>query len=779
MPSSTEMFIVRRKQLTQRDVPASQSLRNELVALHDQWLQQLCTEAGISQSRVALVAVGGFGRQELCAGSDLDLLLLHHPDEAPSAMSAMAERLWYPIWDAGIALDHSVRNVSEARKLAGTDLKVVLGLLDARTVAGDDSLLSGLRSSVLGDWRAMAKDRLPELQETVTERRNRLGDLSHLLEPDLKEAYGGLRDVTVLRAIAASWVTDIDHSAITPAAEYLLRIRDGLHRITGRPTDRLSMQEQAEVAALQSEGSDDELLKKVFVAGRTIAVASDAAWHRVSRITRKRTILKRLTPQRDERSPLVEGAVVQDGEVVLARDADPQHDATLVLRVAAAAAQAGLPLSPHTVSRLAAESATLKTPWPSAAREALVSLLGAGNGAIPVWEALDQAGIIVKLLPHWEVIRAAPQRNALHTYTVDRHSLEAAVQAAHLTRNVARPDLLLVGALFHDIGKARGDDHCGKGEVLMRQIAPVLGYGVADTEILAAMVKHHLLLPESATRRDLEDPATIEFVVDQVRSHELLDLLHNLTIADSLATGPAIYSDWKKRLLEDLVARCHAALQGEIQEASQSLIDRFPVAVQSSETVIKVSPDGQSLVLHIAMADRVGLVEAIAGAMYTLRLEVRSALLDTADGIAYQEWIVAPLFGDVPPESVITTEVLKALEDPALLEQRIKRLAVARPLRRGFIPPPPRIRHLSAASARSTVLEVRAHDAPALLYKLAAAVADHEVTITAARVLTLGSEVVDVLYVQNLAGNVLSDSEIDEVVGALGEALASDEQVNQ
>ncbi|MEY3278428.1 MAG: hypothetical protein RLZZ426_914, partial [Actinomycetota bacterium] len=176
---------------------SSVQLRQDLVHLTDTWLREVANTANINNSRASLIAVGGYGRGDLCAASDLDLLLLHHADEPIDSTLKLADALWYPIWDLGIALDHSVRDISQARRIASTDLKVVLGLLDARTIAGDDELTQQLRSSVLADWRAAARNRLPELFESVTQRRQRAGDLSHLLEPDLKESYGGLRDFTV------------------------------------------------------------------------------------------------------------------------------------------------------------------------------------------------------------------------------------------------------------------------------------------------------------------------------------------------------------------------------------------------------------------------------------------------------------------------------------------------------------------------------------------------------------------------------------------------------
>ncbi|MGG7613853.1 HD domain-containing protein, partial [Streptomyces sp. ZG43] len=225
-----------------------------------------------------------------------------------------------------------------------------------------------------------------------------------------------------------------------------------------------------------------------------------------------------------------------------------------------------LPLSLHTVRRLAATTRPLPTPWPAEARDQLVTLLGAGRSTVPVWEALEAEGLITRLLPDWERVRCRPQRNAVHTWTVDRHLVETAVRAASLTRRVSRPDLLLVAALLHDIGKGWPGDHSVAGEIITRDVAGRLGFDRHDTAVLATLVRHHLLLVETATRRDLDDPATVRSVADAVGSQATLELLHALTEADALATGPAAWSAWRDSLVTDLVGRVGAVLAGEEPE---------------------------------------------------------------------------------------------------------------------------------------------------------------------------------------------------------------------
>uniref|UniRef100_UPI0019694B17 [protein-PII] uridylyltransferase family protein n=1 Tax=Streptomyces europaeiscabiei TaxID=146819 RepID=UPI0019694B17 len=316
-------YAAARLRLLQEEAQSGPPRRSALAELTDDWLAGLFG-AGANELRGAsLVAVGGYGRGELSPRSDLDLLLLHDGSDE-RAVAALADRIWYPVWDLGLALDHSVRTPAEARKTAGEDLKVQLGLLDARHIAGDLGLTAGLRTAVLADWRNQAPKRLPELQELCAERAERQGELQYLLEPDLKEARGGLRDATALRAVAASWLADAPREGLADARRRLLDVRDALHLATGRATDRLALQEQDQVAAELGLLDADTLLRQVYEAARVISYASDVTWREVGRVLRSRAVRPRLramlgggkpTP---ERSPLAEGVVEQDDEVVLA-----------------------------------------------------------------------------------------------------------------------------------------------------------------------------------------------------------------------------------------------------------------------------------------------------------------------------------------------------------------------------------------------------------------------------------------------------------------------------
>ncbi|MGB7983017.1 MAG: [protein-PII] uridylyltransferase, partial [Candidatus Nanopelagicales bacterium] len=708
-PAHIDYLAARADLLAAPGRPSAQA-RRALTALTDDWLIGLFEASGAREFGASLVAVGGHGRGELSAGSDLDLVLLH---PGGPGVAEVADRLWYPIWDSGLRLDHSVRTIAEARRIAAADIRAVLGMLDARTVAGDGAAAGSLRGSVLADWRALAAARLPDLRAAVNERVVSHGELAHLLEPDIKESYGGLRDLTVLRAITASWVTDAQHAELASAKTLLLDVRDALHRVATRPTDRLAQQEQGPVAEVLDMADADVLLRSVSAAGRSIGVASDSAWHTVERIVRARPKLgfKRISLRGAARTPLAEGVVLQDGEAVLAADARPERDPVLILRAAAAAAQSGICLNRHTLARLVAESAPMPAPWPAPARDALVSLLGAGRASIGVWEALDQAGVISALIPHWEVVRSAPQHNPVHRFTVDRHLIEAAAQACAFTREVHRPDLLLVGALLHDIGKGRpGLDHTDVGVGLVAEIAEHLGFSSADSAVLVDMCRYHLLLPDTATRRDLDDPATIELVCQAVGTTELLDLLAALTTADALATGPLAWTAWKRGLVADLVARARGQLHGE-DAPSEPLLTEEQLAMAPGEGVrVLIREHDSGHTLTVSAPDSVGLLGLVAGVLAMHRLEVRSAVSCGVDGRAVEVWGVSPQFGDPPAADRLREDIRRAIAGQLDVAARLARRDEAQRRPDAPAPAPSRVEVVTGASRRATVLEVRAHD---------------------------------------------------------------------
>ena len=708
---------------------------------------------------VALVAVGGYGRKELLPGSDLDVLMLH---DGRDGIARIADRIWYPVWDSGARLDHAVRTVPQARRVARSDLKVALGLLNARHVGGDADLTTRLREGALEDWRANARTRLAELKALHEERVRLHGELAYLLEPDLKESRGGQRDVHAIQAIAAAWVAPAPGPKVRASYEQILDARHVLHEVTGRRLDRLVLEEQDEVARTLGLLDGDALLRQLAGAGRTIAYAVDHAFRQADRAGGRRALGVRMRRGKPDRRPLADGVVEQDGEVVLARAALPRTDPELVLRVAAAAAQVGLPIAPRALARLA-ECPPLAVPWPSDARNALLALLGAGATAIPVWEALDQEGLLATLIPDWERVRNRPQRNPLHRFTVDRHLVECAANAAGLARDVSRPDLLLLAALLHDIGKGWPGDHSVSGQVVARDVCKRVGLSDADVELVAEAVRHHLLLPVVATRRDLDDPMTVEHVATTVGgSRTLLELLHALAIADGIATGPAAWNDWKAGLVADLVRRVGAVLDGEpVPEPVPLRDDQLALVADGGPAAIV---DGNEVT--VVALDRPGLLWRAAGVLASHRLTVRGANATAVGDTAVTVFNVVPEYGDPPDAVLVSSDLRRMLEGRLDVEDRLERRARAA-RGRGFTAPPPKVTLVDNASTTATVVEVRAHDEPGLLWRIGRALGECGLNVHAARIETLGAEAVDVFYVTDAAGGLVTDPDLRKRTAAM------------
>ncbi|SCL46560.1 [protein-PII] uridylyltransferase [Micromonospora eburnea] len=702
----------------------------------------------------------GLGRRECAPYGDLDLVLLH---AGLPGIEELAASLWYPVWDAGLRLDHSVRTVAEALSVAQDDVKVALGLLDARYLAGDRALADQLIGTATDHWRRTAVRRLPRLREITTARWATHGELAFLLEGDLKEAAGGLRDVGILRAIATAGVTDALRPAVLAAHRRLLDTRDALHQQVGRRVDRLVAQERDGVAKLlglrqlqpgasgaaprpgAAMDDGDALLRRVAGDARTVSHALDDAWRAADRLRSGR---RRGGDGRSVRRPVARDVVEHDGELVLARTAiGARPDPSLSLRVAAAAAVTRLPIARATCEWLAAYCPPLPAPWPPAALAALITLLGAGPGLVPAWETCDRYGLVDRWLPEWTRLRSLPQHNPVHRFTLDRHLVQTAYEASRHTRDVDRPDLLLLGALLHDIGKGlaadgaagRADtraDHSALGAPLAEAVATRIGLPEAEAALIGTLVRLHLLLPEVATRRDLSDPKTVAGVAAQVGDTTTLDLLYALVRADAAATGPAAWSDWKGRLVAELVARVRTALDTGVVPSPPA---PDPALVAGPLPVVHLGEDRVS----VAAADRRGLLATVAGCLALHRLEVISADAATVDGRALVECRVQPRYGLAPDPVALTADLRRAVGGDVSVIQRLRGRALAA---RGQGTAAPRVVWHRDAATDAVLLELRAADAAGLLYRVTCALDEAGVQVRAARIATLGGDVVDAFY---------------------------------
>jgi [protein-PII] uridylyltransferase len=740
--------------------------------LVDEWLVALYDAAGHSASDVALVAIGGYGRSELCPASDIDLMLVHGKR---ANVRELADRLWYPIWDEGLKLGHSVCTVAQALKLASNDLDTATALLSARRIAGDHSLADELAERARGQWQNGARRWLTELGRRIDERHASAGEVSFLLEPDLKEGRGGMRDVHGLRwAEAAHRVLFAnDEPALDVAYDVLLDVRVELQRSTGRALNVLTLQDRMPVATALGEPSPEALMARIAEAARSIAWMSDDTWRRV------RSGLKGPRGRGAGGSRMIaDGVVERDGEIHVDDEVVRQRDPLLVLRVACASAARDLPIERSTLDQLGAAPSTLPEPWPREARVLFEQLLLSGRPTIGVVEALDHHGLWQPLVPEWSNVRSRPQHNPYHRFTVDRHLLETIANASALASTVERPDLLALAALLHDLGKIGSRDHSEVGVELARVVGERIGCSPDDIDVLRGLVRDHLLLSDVASRRDLDDIATIDLVAKAVGTTQVLHLLAALTEADAKATGPTAWTPWKADLVRALVLRVDALLNGDPLPAARtpSVRDEDLEALEPGRNRI-IAEDS---VVTVVTDDRPGVFSRVAGVLALRGLDVLEAsAYSTPDGRAMSRFRIVDRLRDETPWTDITSDLDRALQGRLAIEARLADRARSHARQRRLTTSErTTVTFDNAASDDSTVIDVEAPDAIGLLYRITKALSDLDLDIRSAKVQTLGAHVVDAFYVRDRGGAKLAEravmAEIERaVLHALGATAPS------
>jgi len=743
------------------------ALSEAYTAEVDAWLRSVVD--GVGQVRgVALAATGGYGRGDLSLGSDLDLLLIH---DGTGAVAEVAERIWYPIWDTGMRLGHAVRTIDEALELSVDDLDTATSLLEMRCIGGSTAMVDDLASKALDLWRSNTHRMLERLAESCRERHESAGEVAFLLEPDLKLSRGGLRDLHTLHWIdlaEAGLLEATERSGLIGPHETLLSTRIELHRATGRSSNQLLLQEQDEVAAVLGYRDADELMAAVAAAGRSVGWIEDAVLHRIHKRGSK-SRWRRKSREFGNGIRVVDDALQLDDET---SDDDP----ILPLRVALVAARHDAFVERDVLDRLADSGTRLPNPWPDEARELFVDLLLEGSAAIGVFEALDQVDLITRLIPEWEPNRSRPQRNAYHRFTVDRHLLEAAAEAAELVERVERPDLLVLGALLHDIGKGYPGDHSVVGIELVRRIGLRMGYPVEDVEVLEALVEHHLLLPDVASRRDLEDEGTVSLVAEKAGSVGTVELLAALTEADSIATSPSAWNSWKAELVRDLTERT----VNYFQRGGSAV----PVQVAfPSVDLVELADHGEHIVtivdniVRVSTVDRPGVFSRVAGALALHGVEILEANLATVGEMAIQEVRVAGGVGlHERPEEVVH-DIERALRRELAITARLLRRAKVYRFQRVTTarPTTPEVLVDNDISSGSTVLEVHGPDSIGFLYRVTRAFMELDLNIDRAKVQTLGDDVVDTFYVRGPRGEkITDDGYLAEIELAVLSAIGAD-----
>jgi len=810
-----ENYEQERNRVLSQPALAGKATSKILADLADELLGALASD--LDPRHWALLAVGSYGTRTLCPGSDLDVMLLSARSARtrlvsgarPASQEEAARALWYPLWDAGIRLDYSVKSIPEALEVAEEDLRAMLSLLEARLIWGDPKLAEELVSRARKRWHSKSRQNLERLRRACAARHQRYGDLAFLLEGDLKEAHGGLRDIQAARAavnLVVGWEDEeMSRELLSSQEDLFVMIRVELHRTTARSEDRLLLQEQDEIADRLGFADADALMARVSEAARFVAWSLDELLDRLSRQPKGALELIKTLAIMDPGAaassvgavPPAMGAAASSVGAVPPAIASPNQypdpkggdrapAVSELLHAALLSSKKDGVLPERLLSQLKEfparndPGAKPMEPWPEQLRSDWVELLLLGPAARRTLETLEHFSVLEALIPEWHRVRNLPQRNAYHRFTVDRHLVECAIEAAKLLAQGARcrrPDLLVTACLLHDIGKGLSGDHSQSGARIARQVAARMGFEAHDVEVIGVLTANHLLLADTATRRDLDDPRTVELVADLLGDYEVLDLLWLLTKADALATGPAAWSPWKEGLVQELVGKVRRKLAGQPLPSATSRPGQREMQLLAAGD-LALLPEGSQVI--VIAPDRPGLLASVAGVLSMHGLDVRSADVTSLESVgpepmALEVFSVHPVHGRWPEWSRVESDLRSVLEGKLDLASRLAERAER--YRRPVASPSATIEVTfdDDASQRATVVDVRAPDRPGQLHRLASAITSCGLNVVAARVTTVGQEAMDAFYVQGPNGTLLKDQESRFLLArTLTEALATD-----
>jgi [protein-PII] uridylyltransferase len=787
--------------------------RAELV---DGAVEELFERAG-APPEIALVAVGGYGRGQLLPRSDIDLLVVHD-GSTPEAVAGLADNLLYPLWDAGFDVGHAVRTVEDCEQ-ACARLDVGASMLDARRLAGDQRLASEVRTRVEAWARADPRAFVSAIRDDSVRRAERFGSTAHLLEPDLKEGSGGWRDLhsvaLIEKAVGASLretgvLRGREREALAAAEEFLTRVRSALHLETGRRGDRLVLDHQPEIA--RAMGFEDE----------PRLISTDG--------------LMRALFQHARQVEFLLHAVIARFLDGTARPVEPPTSPAAVLEALAEDAEAGRDPSAALLDSIDEAGITDEVAWDGRVRTAFGRLLRAGDRGAASLETLDRLGLLERFLPAWSDVRCRPQRDPYHRLTVDAHlthSLRAMCRIlegegadgdpvhAEAVEQVTDADALRLGALLHDIGKTGEGGHVPVGDRIAASILDRMDVEPSRSGLVRFLVAQHLVLPDTATRRDLTDENLILDVAATVGTPDRLAALYLLAKADAEATGPAAWTPWRQTLIRELVVKVHHVLErGDmgaewaerltdrvdrlrqlLEDEPEEDVDRFVLQMPRSyflsvepaaaarhfatvapyvgaREVRAVHHDGMrtgTYELLVVAQDRRGLLSWIAGSLALAGLSILTAQVFTTE-----EGVAADLFeveGVWEPEVAdrrwreFRGTLRRAVDGSISLDHRVDEKRRWYPPQKA--PTPVTVTVDNDASDFSTVIEVGAADRLGLLYDITRTFAELDLDVHLAKVATYEGRVVDSFYVRDAQGRKVEAGRAGDVERALRPRLAS------
>ena len=821
--------------------------------------------------RLAILATGGYGRGVLAPFSDIDLLFLTEPRPAPATLQAV-EFMLYVLWDLGLKVGHATRSVDECLAEAKRDITIRTALIDARRLVGDAPMADQFHDRFLRACaRSGAGGFIAAKQAERAVRHRRYGETPFVVEPNIKEGRGGLRDLQTLywmsRYVFGTQVMgelvgpDSPGGGILTAAEakqsrrswgFLWTVRFHLHYVAGRAEDRLTFDLQPVVGARMGytrHGRQDgveRFMRHYFLTAREILRITTVLEPAIMRAALGPPALEAAT----DAALAHEGFVLADGKLLCAPGIDFGTRPILMLRILQVARDRQLELHPlalRALIRHERQALALRTD-PAAAVIFLDLLCGQdgehahAQGAR--WIAvLNESGFLGRYISDWARVVGQMQFDTYHVFTVDEHTIEAlrvlnqlergelaeiAPIASGLVEDMQSRRALYGAMLLHDIAKGRGGDHSELGAEVALQVGPSIGLSPEETETVSWLVMHHLLLSQTAFKRDIDDPKTILDLADIIQSPERLKLLLVLTVADMRAVSAKVWNGWKATLLRELYARVADVLAGGLatterdvrvahaKEAVRPLLPEGPATefylglgyasywlsfdpetharharlisdaeARGAPLTVDTQPLPARAVTEITIytADHAGLFSRIAGALAVAGASIVDARIHTlTNGNALDTFWVQDASGGAfdAPHRLARLHVLidQALSGRLALPEEIRR--ASKSLLGGrmrTILVPPRVVVDNRASNAHTVLEVNGRDRPGLLHDVTAAISEQGLQIASAHVTTYGVRAVDVFYVKDVFGlKVENERKLASLRHALLAALATPEE---
>lgn len=811
-----------------------------------------------SGERLTIMAVGGYGRGEMAPHSDLDIAFLTPIKQTPWCEQVI-EAMLYFLWDLGLKVGHSSRSLNDMVRMCRADLTIRTAMLEGRYVWGDQQLYEEARKRfwaevVAGTERQFVSEKLAERNE----RHKRLGDSRYVVEPNVKEGKGGLRDLHTLywigkyihkvrdpgELVSVGLLTQDEYRAFRRAESFFWAVRCHLHTITGRAEDRLTFDLQREVA-LRMNFSDrpgkspvERFMQYFFLQAKVVGNLTGLFLAQLDEQFAKAP--RGLLAGFRARARTFKGYKVFGGKIQALGDDWFEADPVRLLEVFTIADTEGLEIHPETM-RLIARDARLingevrKNPRANAL---FLDLLTSRKNPEMVLRWLNEAGVFGRFIPDFGRVNAQMQFDMYHHYTVDEHTIRAIGLLAQIEKGELKVDhplahdiihkvqsrrALYVAVLLHDIAKGRGGDHSVLGAEIAMRLCPRLGLDEDETELVAWLVRQHLLLSATAQKRDLSDAKTITDFVQVVQSLERLRQLTVLTIVDIRAVGPSTWNSWKRQLIHELYSaaeerlRLGHALHGRaervaakqarvaerlgakkqlVETAGSQLGDAYWIA--EPEDIIAMNLDqleaagGQPLTIAtefyaargatlvtVVAADHPGLFYRIAGGIHLAGGNIIDARIHTAkNGMAVDNFLIQDPLGRPFMEDSQLARLKSTIEDALANRVKLVPQLAARPLARpraDAFEVRPRVEFDNKASNRFTVVEINARDRPALLNRLARALFEARLMVHSAHIATYGERAADTFYVTDLLGEKIdAPARLKAVEKRLLEAASED-----